>query len=294
MSKRSITDTLRLTSARPIPQLGFGVYKSPPDLCIQSVLTALRYGYRHIDTAQYYANEAEVGQAVQMTELVKREDVFLTTKILTPEDTLEGNYEKCLESVRKLSPTGDFSDEDGKEKDGGYVDLFLIHSPNCGGAEGRKILWQALERLHREGKAKSIGVSNFGIQHIEELKAFAEVWPPHVNQIELHPWSQQTEIVEYCEKNGIVIEAYCPLVRNTKADDPTLAKVAEKHGATPNQVLVRYCLERGWIPLPKSDNAERIATNATVYGFALDEEDMKMLNGLNQGAKGAIVQAVSN
>ncbi|KAK7921706.1 NADP-dependent oxidoreductase domain-containing protein [Apiospora marii] len=287
MTKRAITDTIRLASARPIPQLGFGVYKSPPELCIQSVLTALRYGYRHVDTAQYYANEAEVGQAIQMTELVDRADVFLTTKILTPaeEGSVEANYRKCVESVRKLDASGE---------DGGYVDLFLIHSPNCGGAENRKMLWQALERLHREGKAKSIGVSNFGIQHIEELKAFAEVWPPHVNQIELHPWSQQTEIVEYCEKQGITIEAYCPLVRNTKADDPTLAKVAEKHGVAPSQVLVRYCLERGWVPLPKSDNTERIAMNADVFEFALDQEDMAALNGLNQGAAGAIVQAVSN
>lgn len=182
MSKRTITDTLRLASARPIPQLGFGVYKSPPELCIQSVLTALRYGYRHIDTAQYYANEAEVGQAVQMTELVKREDVFLTTKILSPEESVEANYQKCVESVRKLD-----AGDDGRD---GYVDLFLIHSPNCGGAENRKMLWQALERLHKEGKAKSIGVSNFGIQHLEELKAFAQVWPPHVNQIEVRTFSQ--------------------------------------------------------------------------------------------------------
>ena len=110
----------------------------------------------------------------------------------------------------------------------------------------------------------------------------------------LHPWSQQTEIVEYCEKQGIAIEAYCPLVRNTKAADPSLVKVAEKHGVTPNQVLVRYCLDRNWIPLPKSDNAGRIKTNADVFGFALDKEDMGVLNGLNQGAAGSIVQAVSN
>ncbi|KAK8861801.1 alcohol dehydrogenase [Apiospora arundinis] len=282
MAKRTIADTLRLASSHPIPQLGFGVYKSPPELCIQSCLTALRAGYRHIDTAQYYANEAEVGEAVRQSGL-DRKDVFLTTKILSPEGSAEKNYQKCVESVRKLDAGSD-----------GYVDLFLIHSPNCGGAQNRKMLWQTLERLHQEGKAKSIGVSNFGIQHIEELKEFAKVWPPHVNQIELHPWSQQTEIVEYCEKQSIAIEAYCPLVRNTKATDPSLAKVAEKHEVTPNQVLVRYCLERNWIPLPKSDNAGRIKTNADVFGFALDKEDMSVLNGLNQGAAGSIVQAVSN
>lgn len=173
MAKRTITDTLRLASSHAIPQLGFGVYKSPPELCIQSCLTALGAGYRHVDTAQYYANEAEVGEAVRRSGLDRR-DVFLTTKILSPEASAEANYQKCLESVRKL---------DGDS--GGYVDLFLIHSPNCGGAQNRMMLWQTLERLHQEGKAKSIGVSNFGIQHIEELKKSAKVWPPHVNQIEV-------------------------------------------------------------------------------------------------------------
>ncbi|KAI1417240.1 Aldo/keto reductase [Hypoxylon sp. FL1857] len=281
MSPKSLADTLTLSNSHRIPQLGFGVYKSPPELCVRSCLAALECGYRHIDTAQYYGNEAEVGQAVRRSG-IPREDIFLTTKILSPASSVDETYRKALESVKKLDP-----------RDYGYVDLFLIHSPSSG-SEGRAKLWQALERLYEEGRAKSIGVSNFGIGHIEGLKAKAKVWPPHVNQIELHPWCQQKEIVQYCEKHSIVIEAYCPLVRNTKAEDKTLVSVARKHGVSTSQVLIRYCLQRNWVPLPKSDNPGRIKANADIYGFELDEDDMSLLNDLDQGPKGAIVEAVEN
>lgn len=172
MAKRTITDTFALSNSVKIPQLGFGVYKSPTNVCVQSCLTALKSGYRHIDTAQFYGNEAEVGQAVKQSGL-PRKDVFLTTKILTAAGSVDQSYQQCVESVRKLDP-----------RDDGYVDLFLIHTATPG-SEQRKEMWQALERLYEEGKAKSIGVSNFGIGHIEELKSFARVWPPHVNQIEV-------------------------------------------------------------------------------------------------------------
>lgn len=168
----NFTDTLPLpNSAVRIPRLGFGVYRSPAKQCVQSCLTALETGYRHIDTAQFYGNEAEVGEAIGQSG-VPREEVFITTKILSPAATFEATYDKLLASVNKIAG------------DQGYVDLFLIHSSSSGPA-GRKLLWQALEQLHGEGKAKSIGVSNFGIQHIEELRSFAKVFPPHVNQIEV-------------------------------------------------------------------------------------------------------------
>ncbi|KAF4969043.1 hypothetical protein FSARC_3697 [Fusarium sarcochroum] len=271
--ERSQTDTLPLANAIEIPQLGFGVYLSPPEVCVNSCLTALKAGYRHIDTAQFYGNEAEVGQAVQQSG-VPRKDVFLTTKILEAAGSVDLSYAKCVESIKKLDP------------ESGYVDLFLIHSPNPGAAK-RKEMWQALERLYEEGKAKSIGVSNFGIKHIDGLKEFAKIH-------QLHPWSQQREAVEYCEKNKILVEAYAPLVRNQKADDKTLTSIAKKYGATPNQVLVRYCLQKNWVPLPKSDTPERIRANADVYGFDLEDKDVKALDDLDQGAAGAIVQAVDN
>ncbi len=172
MSNLSINSTLPLpNSSHKIPQLGFGVYQSPPETCVKSCLTALKAGYRHIDTAQYYANETQVGQAVRDSGLA-REDIYLTTKILSPGDDLDSTYASIEESVEKLA---------GK---GGYVDLFLIHSPN-GGPEKRKLMWLALERAKKEGKAREIGVSNYGIGHIEEIKRIGSVWPPAVNQIEV-------------------------------------------------------------------------------------------------------------
>jgi diketogulonate reductase-like aldo/keto reductase len=278
--ERSHTDTLPLANSVEIPQLGFGVYLSPPEVCVKSCLTALEAGYRHIDTAQYYGNEAEVGEAVQQSN-IERKDIFLTTKILEAAGSVDLSYSKCVESIKKLDP------------ESGYVDLFLIHSPNPGAAK-RKEMWQALERLYEEGRTKSIGVSNFGIKHIDELKQFAKVWPPHVNQIELHPWLQQRDVVSYCEKNNIAVEAYAPLVRNQKANDKTLGSIASKHNVTPSKVLIRYCLQKNWIPLPKSDTPERIRDNADVFGFELDDKDMKSLDDLDQGDAGAIVQAVDN
>ncbi|RVX71492.1 hypothetical protein B0A52_05064 [Exophiala mesophila] len=274
--------TLPLTnSSLTIPQLGFGVYLSPPDVCKASCLTALNVGYRHIDTAQFYANEAQVGQALRESGL-NRSDVFITTKILSASGSVDKSYQKCLDSIRKID-----------DREDGYVDLFLIHSPNAG-SKARKEMWLALEELLEQGKAKSIGVSNFGVGHINELKSFATTWPPPVNQIELHPWCQQRTIVSYCQKNNIVIEAYSPLVRNYKANDSTLVSLAKKHDKTTAQILIRYSLQKGWVPLPKSDSPEYIKQNADVFDFELDADDMKTLDALDQGDAGAIVQAVSN
>lgn len=171
-AKYTITDLVSLPNSDiKIPRLGFGVYRAHGDKCFTSVQHALKVGYRHIDTAQFYQNESEVGEALRKSGL-PRSEVFVTTKIMSPGGSPEATYEKILESVEKIG---------GKD---GYVDLFLIHSSSSGAA-GRKELWQALERLLEEGKTKSIGVSNYGVKHIEEMKAYAKVWPPHVNQIEV-------------------------------------------------------------------------------------------------------------
>ncbi|KAJ5199052.1 Aldo/keto reductase subgroup [Penicillium cf. griseofulvum] len=276
-----ITDLLPLpNSSVRIPRLGFGVYRSPTNQCVQSCLKALDAGYRHIDTAQFYANEAEVGEALRTTS-VPRDQIFVTTKILSPAASLEATYDKLLASVHKIGGAD------------GYVDLFLIHSSSSGSA-GRKLLWQALEKLHAEGKARSIGVSNFGVGHIEEMRSYAQVFPPHVNQIELHPWCQQRVIDEYCKKNGIIVEAYSPIVRNYKANDPTLVEVAKKYGKATQQILIRYALQKGWVPLPKTDNPERIVANADVFSFDISVEDMALLDSFDQGSAGAIVEAVNN
>ena len=274
----SIQSSIKLPSGNKLPTLGFGVWDSPAELTTKSCLEALKVGYRHIDTAQLYGNEAEVGGAIKQAGL-SRDELFITSKIYTPESDAQSTYQKCLESVKKI---------DGED---GYIDLFLIHNANVG-PEKCKTMWQAMEKMHDEGKFKSIGVSNHGIRHLENLKSYAKVWPPAVNQLELHPWLQQREVVEYCQKNGIVVEAYCPLVRNQKANDPTLNEVAKKHGKTTAQVLVRYCIEKGWSPLPKSDNPGRIAQNADVFDFALGKDDMEKLDAVPQEAP--LVIAVDN
>ena len=170
--KYAITDLLSLpNSTLKIPRLGFGVYQSTSSQCITSCLNAIKAGYRHIDSAQFYRNEKEVGEAVRKSGL-DRKDIFITTKILSAAGSVKDSYDKVNDSVTKI---------DGES---GYVDCFLIHSPNAGAA-ARKEMWQALEKLHDEGRAKSIGVSNFGIGHIDEMKKYAKVWPPHINQIEV-------------------------------------------------------------------------------------------------------------
>lgn len=179
MSTLSISDHLPLRNSRKrIPRLGFGTHGAGVQ-GVQATLTALETGYRLIDTAQFYGNEKEIGQAVAQSGIA-RDDVFITTKIMTPAGSPEATYQKVVDSVNKIA---------GSE---GYVDLFLIHSSSSGPA-GRKLLWQALEKLLQEGRTKSIGVSNYGVQHIEEMKAYAKVWPPDVNQIEVSQVFTQEE-----------------------------------------------------------------------------------------------------
>ena len=169
----TINSTLPLpNSAVRIPRLGLGVYQARGSKCTNAILAALEAGYRHIDTAQLYGNEVECGEALRQTK-VPRSEIFITTKIYTVRSGFQANYDACVVSVQKID-----------SRDGGYVDQFLIHNVLRGAAE-RKMLWQVLERLLEEGKAKSIGVSNWNITHIEEIKAFAKVWPPHANQIEV-------------------------------------------------------------------------------------------------------------
>ncbi|KAI5819899.1 NADP-dependent oxidoreductase domain-containing protein [Pyronema omphalodes] len=274
-SKLTFTSRLPVAHAHPPttrPHIGFGVYLSPADVCKASCLTALKHGYRAIDTAQYYENEAQVGEAVRESG-IPREEIFITTKIMTPEGSVEKSYQKCLKSVEEIGL--------------GYVDLFLIHTPSSG-PEGRKEMWQALERLLKEGKTKAIGVSNYGVAHMEEIKTFSDVMPA-ANQIELHVQCQQRPITEYCTANGINVEAYCPIARGKYLDDPTLKKIADAHNVTVAQVLIRWILQMGFIPYPKSDHPERIKQNADLYGFELSEEEMRILGMMDKGHDGAVV-----
>lgn len=190
------------------------------------------------------------------------------------------SYEKARECINDtMKAVGDNLD--------GYVDLYLLHAP-YGGREGRLGAWKALVEAVNEGKIRSIGVSNYGVHHLQELEDhIKEVDTKEgkgkggvlsVNQVELHPWLPRKDIVEWCEKRGVVLEAYSPLVRGREFDTPVLAEVAKKHGVTPAQALVRWSLQKGFVPLPKSVTPARIEVNADVYSFSLDEEDMKKLD----------------
>ncbi|EFY93383.1 hypothetical protein J3458_007164 [Metarhizium acridum] len=278
MAPLTLHDRAPLTNtSSSIPKLGFGVYQLYGKSCQKAVLDALEAGYRHIDSAQLYRNEADVGAAIQQSP-IQRQDIFITTKIRQSAGSFEKSYQSCMESIEKVS---------GKD---GYVDLLLIHIPGTG-RESREELWGVLEKLYAEGRAKAIGVSNYRPQHIEEMKEYAKVWPPHVNQIELHPWCQQREIVQYCEDKNIVLAAYSPLSCGDHLNDPTLGAIADKYNKSPAQILIRFALQKNWVPLPKSGNTDRIKQNANVFDFALDQGDMKTLDGLDRGRAGALFPA---
>ncbi|KAK9773188.1 hypothetical protein SCAR479_10105 [Seiridium cardinale] len=241
-----------------MPVIGFGVYQIDRPDTAGACLRAITAGYRHIDTAQLYQNEAEVGEALKKCNL-PREDIFVTTKIRYPRLGKGKTYLRALQSVKKMDPRED-----------GYVDLFLIHTPYGINAKDRKEMWLALEKLHEVGKAKEIGVSNFAPEHLEEMRGAVSA-----HTIKLHPWTQQRETVEYCNEHGIILEAFSPLARGRRWDDAVVTEIAEKHAKSPAQILIRYCLQKGWVPLPKSENDERMKENLDVFGFDISEEEFK-------------------
>ncbi|KAF9766210.1 hypothetical protein IL306_001416 [Fusarium sp. DS 682] len=253
-----------------IPRLGFGTYKIRGQTCTTAVLAALSAGYLAIDSATLYRNEMRIHEAIEQSG-VPREKIFLTTKVGSPRRKAgQGDvYQDVVETVDRIAGVN------------GYVDLLLIHVPGPS-RDHRQTLWAAMERVKREGRTKSIGVSNFRVRHLEELKEYATEWPPSANQIE------QRDVVSYCKDNDIVIEAYSPIATSSRLDDPEIQRISSKHSKTPAQILIRYSLQKSWIPLPKSSNTNRIRENIDVFDFALDQDDMKALDGLDEGSAGAI------
>lgn len=265
----SLNSTIRLRSSAAMPLLGLGVYQNYD--ARTSCLLAFKHGYRHVDSAQVYRNENAVGQAVKESGL-KREEVFVTTKCVSNTH----GYESTLKGVDSSLAKFGFD----------YIDLFLIHDPLSGPVK-RIETYKALLEAKDKGKIRSVGVSNYGVHHLEEIRK-AGLETPAVNQIELHPWCQQKDIVAYCEKNEIVVQAYCPLVRGQKLGHPVLEELSKKHNTSGAQVLIRWSLQKGYVPLPKSTHEERIASNADVYGFELSGDDMAALDALDEGSKGGI------
>jgi len=257
--------TIPLRDGRSIQQLGFGVFQIPPGGATQAAVeTALAAGYRHVDTAAVYRNEADVGAALRASGLAP-ESIWVTTKLANA-DQGAGARRAFEASLERLGMHA--------------VDLYLLHWPH----ELRLESWSVLEQLHAEGLARSIGVSNFLVRHLDELLAAASV-PPAVNQIELSPflYRSREDTLRRCEEEGIVVEAYSPLTKGHRLDDSTLRSVAAELGRTPAQVLIRWSLQKGFVVLPRSSNAARIAENAAVFDFELDDAQMSTLDTLDEG-----------
>lgn len=245
------------------PQIGFGVYelREGPE-CENAVLRAIESGYRHFDTAQHYYNEHSVAQGMRLSGL-SREEFFITTK--TP---WKISRRSILAEVEATLIRTDWE----------WIDLYLIHWPTGDVVEA----WKAMEELVASGKVRSIGVSNFTVRRFEEVFFPAGFGVPVVNQIELHPYFQQPELVGYCEARGIRLMAYSPLARSEFPHPPQLLEIARAVGATPAQVMLRWGLQRGFIILPKSRNPERMSENFHLGGFSLDEAQMAAINALDR------------
>jgi 2,5-diketo-D-gluconate reductase A len=263
--------SIDLNDSRSIPQLGFGVFQIDPDETAEAVSTALEIGYRHIDTAEMYRNEGGVGEAVRSSGL-DRADVFITSKLNNgahrPDDARRA-FEGTLSAL-------------GVD----YVDLFLIHWPLPARYDGDFVsTWKTLEEFHDDGRARSIGVSNFQVEHLERVVAEADVVPA-VNQIELHPYFLNDEVHEYGRTHGIATQAWSPIAQGAVLDDPAITAIAEKLNRSPAQVVLRWHIERGTIVFPKSTTPARIQENFELFDFTLEPGDTERIDALDQGEAG--------
>ncbi len=259
---------VEMNDGRSIPVIGFGVWQVPDDVVVDATVKALEVGYRHIDTAYLYHNERGVGEALRRSEL-DRDDVFVTTKVWNTDH----GYDQTLRAFDKS--TGLLGIDE--------VDLYLIHWPT----PARDVYldsWRALIRLREEGRARSIGVSNFHDAHLRKIIDETGVIPA-INQIELHPWLPQTELRDIDTRLGIKTEAWSPLGSGRLIDDPVIAEVSAKHGKSPAQVMVRWSIQLGNIVLPKSVTPARIEQNIDVFDFVLDDADMAAIATLESGRR---------
>ncbi|KAK4043871.1 NADP-dependent oxidoreductase domain-containing protein [Parachaetomium inaequale] len=273
MSSLSITSTLRLPSGYEIPRLGFGVYQTPAKDTARCVSEAFEAGYQHIDSAAAYKNEDACGDAIRAASSIPRDKIFFTSKVPPRKMGYEDTKAQIADSLARS----------GLE----YIDLMLLHSP-YGGSARRKGSWKALVEAVEAGKVRSIGVSNYGVHHLDELERhIAELEEERggkgkggvisVGQWEIHPHCARRDIVEWCAKRGIAVEAYSPLVQGKRWGEPVTKKLADKYGKSEAQILIRWSLEKGLVPLPKSATAGRIRENAQVYDFELTPEEVREL-----------------
>jgi len=258
---------IKMNDGGEIPQVGLGLWQVKDAESFQSTFdAALAAGYRHFDSAQYYQNEKLLGTAWPQSG-VAREEFFLTTKIAVTNFGAKRTAKSFQESLQKLGCD--------------YVDLLLLHFPV---SVLRKSSWLELEKIQAAGGAKSIGVSNYTIRHLEEMKSYAREMPA-VNQVELHVFLQQPELLEYCREHEIVVEAYSPLAHGKNMDNPVVSEIAQEYGKSYAQIMLRWCLQKGLVVLPKSVTPERIRENIDLYDFELSDDDMTKLANLDQNLR---------
>jgi 2,5-diketo-D-gluconate reductase A len=268
MTNATEVPVLTLHDGVEMPQLGFGVFQIPPGETQEKVEEALAAGYRHVDTAAAYRNEAGVGAAIAAGG-VRRDDVFVTTKLWNSEQGYDSTLRAFEKSVERLGT--------------GHVDLYLVHWP----LPSRELFldtWRAFERIKEEGGARSIGVSNFRVEDLERLEAEAEQRPT-VNQIELHPRLQQAELRSWLADHDVATEAWSPLAQGDLLEDGTIETIAAHHERTPAQVILRWHLQVGNVVIPKSVTPERIRENFELFDFALSEDDMAAIERLDAGER---------
>ena len=252
----------KLANGVDIPSIGFGTYKLGEEQeVIDKVKLALNLGYRQIDIASFYGNEEGVGKGIAESG-IDRKDIFLVTKLWNDDHGYEETINAFNKSIKKLGVD--------------YLDLYLIHWPNKLNSE----TWRAFEDLYKEGKVRAIGVCNFKIGHLEELKKTAKIMPM-VNQIEIHPCKTQKDMIEYCNKNNIQVVAWGPIMRGKIFSLPLMLELSEKYNKSIAQITLRWHIQNGVIPIPKSSNEERIKANLDIFDFNISSEDIKKIDELN-------------
>ncbi|MBS1598097.1 MAG: aldo/keto reductase [Bacteroidetes bacterium] len=255
-----------LNNGVEMPLLGLGVYDMHGKESEQAILDALEIGYRLIDTASMYHNETEVGNAIRQSGLPRKE-IFITTKVNNSDQGFDDALKAFDVSLAKLKTD--------------YIDLYLVHWPIKG---KRKDTWKALEKIYASGRAKAIGVANYLVPFLDELKTYANITPA-VNQVEFSPYLFLKDLLNYCKKDKIQLQAYSPLLRGKKFKDPALLQLAKKYNKTPAQIILRWDIELGVSPIPKSVNPERLKENFNVFDFSLSKEDVELMNGFDENLR---------
>ena len=258
-----------LNTGKKVPAVGFGTWEIKPDAKAKAaVAAALEAGYRIIDTAMIYRNEKGVGEAIRESG-IPRDELFVTSKLWNDDQGYDSALKACQASLERL----------GME----YLDLYLIHWP---ATPKRHDAWQAFEKLLKAGTIKAAGVSNYTVEHLGELAERSDLRPA-VNQVEFHPfiYEDQQDLLEYCLEQDILLEAYSPLRRLSSYTSSEITEIARRHAKTPQQIVLRWCIQKGTLPLPRSQNPEHISSNFQIFDFELDDNDLRTLDSLNDGER---------